>query len=197
MRKGTQQGEQEGMVGDHEQSVQVLGRGGRVIAVAAAPPPLASAATVPAPAVAPVAPPLPSPAATTAAPAAATGTPALPTPAAAVTPPLLSPGVSVTAPAAAGGTGALPSLGVAVSPPRPSPAAAVTPLLSPAATTVSSQTAHAPPSPTEGDAAHGADTTSSCSPITLTLRNCTSRTPRHDRDWTLQGGRLRSGVRHT
>ncbi|CAI7791651.1 unnamed protein product [Closterium sp. NIES-53] len=32
-----------------------------------------------------------------------------------------------------------------------------------------------------------ADTTSSCSPSTLTFRNCTSRTPRHDRDWTLQG----------
>ncbi|CAI5967121.1 unnamed protein product [Closterium sp. NIES-64] len=100
------------------------------------------------------------------APVAASGTPAQPSLGAAGTAPLLSPAVSVTAPDAAGGTPALPSPGAAVTPPLHSPAAAVTPpLLSPAAAaaaagdaataaTVPSQTAHAPPSPTEGNAAH-------------------------------------------
>ncbi|CAI7837203.1 unnamed protein product [Closterium sp. NIES-54] len=74
--------------------VQVLGRAGHAGTVAAAPPPLTSAATVRAPAAAPVAPPLPSPAAAAAAPAAAAiGNPALPSPAAVVTP-LLSPAES-------------------------------------------------------------------------------------------------------
>ncbi|CAI7847601.1 unnamed protein product [Closterium sp. NIES-54] len=214
-----------------------MGRAGCAVAVAAAPPPRASAVTVPPPTAALVAPPLPSPAATTAASAAATktpvllspaasvttpvavgGTPALPSPGAAVTPPLLSPtatapaatlvtppllspAAAATAPATAGGTFALPSPGVAVTPsllspaatatapaaalvtpPLLSPAAAATapaaatmtppllspaatvapPLLSPAAATettpaaaVPSQTTHAPPSPTGGDAAHG------------------------------------------
>ncbi|CAI7931217.1 unnamed protein product, partial [Closterium sp. NIES-54] len=66
---------------------------GRASIVAAAPPPLVSAATVPAPAANTVAPPLPSPAVAAAAPAAATGTPGLPSPTVAVTP-LLSPAVS-------------------------------------------------------------------------------------------------------
>ncbi|CAI7737028.1 unnamed protein product [Closterium sp. NIES-54] len=135
-------------------------------AVAAAPPPLASAATAPARAAAPVAPPLPSPAVAATAPPAATGTPALPSHAAAVTPPLLSPAVSVTALAAAGGTLALLSL--VMTPPLLSPAAAVPPpLQSPAVATetaaaaaaaaaaVPSQTAHTPPSPTGGEAGHG------------------------------------------
>ncbi|CAI7913035.1 unnamed protein product [Closterium sp. NIES-54] len=100
-------------------------------------------ATVPAPAAAPVAP-LPSP-------AAATGTPALPSPNAAVTP-LLYHAVSVTAPAAAGGTPALPSRGAAVTPPPLPPAAAAA---AAAAASVPSQTAHAPPSPSKGDADHG------------------------------------------
>ncbi|CAI7860936.1 unnamed protein product [Closterium sp. NIES-53] len=115
-------GEQEGTVGDHEPSVQVLGPAGHVVTVAAAPPPLASAAMVPAPATAPVAPPLPSPVTAAAVPAAATGTPALPSPTAVVTP-LLSPAVPVTAHAAAGGTPDLPSPGAAVTPPLRSPSA--------------------------------------------------------------------------
>ncbi|CAI7932447.1 unnamed protein product [Closterium sp. NIES-54] len=118
-------GEQEGTVGDREPSVQVLGRAGRAGIVAAAPPPLASAATVPAHAAAPMAPPLPSPIAAAAAPAAVTGTPALPSPVAVMTP-LLSPAVSVTAPAAVGGTPALPSPGAAVTPPLLSPATTAT-----------------------------------------------------------------------
>ncbi|CAI7853203.1 unnamed protein product [Closterium sp. NIES-53] len=104
-RKETGQREQERTVGDHEPSVQVLGHAGRPVAVAAAPPPLASAATVPAPIAASVAPPLPSPAA-------------------AVTP-LPSPAVSVTPPAATGWTSTLPSPGVTGTPPQISPPAAI------------------------------------------------------------------------
>ncbi|CAI6004479.1 unnamed protein product [Closterium sp. NIES-64] len=58
-------------------------------------------------------------------------------------PPLLSP-----ASAAATGTPALPSRVAAVTPPLLSPPAT-------AAAAVPSQTAHAPPSPTGGDTAHG------------------------------------------
>ncbi|CAI7933045.1 unnamed protein product [Closterium sp. NIES-54] len=104
----------EGTAGDHEPIMQVLGRAGRADAVAAAPPPLASATVVPAPTAAPVAPPLPSPAVAAAAPAAAIVTP------------LLSHAVSVTAPAAAGRTPALPTPGAAVTPPLLSPAAIAT-----------------------------------------------------------------------
>ncbi|CAI7868031.1 unnamed protein product [Closterium sp. NIES-53] len=130
-------------VGGQEKVEHVSGEQGRAGAVAAAPPPLASAATVSAPAAAHVAPPLHSPAAAAAAPTAATGTPALPSPAASMTP-LLSPAVSVTAPAATGGTPALPSPGAAMTPPLLSPVATATapatafmtpPLLSPAAAT--------------------------------------------------------------
>ncbi|CAI7909651.1 unnamed protein product [Closterium sp. NIES-54] len=81
--------------------VQVLGPAGRAVAVAAAPPPLASALTVPSLAAAPVAPPLPSSTVATVAPAVATVTPALPSPVAAVPPPLRSPVATVPAPVAA------------------------------------------------------------------------------------------------
>ncbi|CAI7929487.1 unnamed protein product [Closterium sp. NIES-54] len=130
-RKGTGWGEQEGTRGDHEPSVQVLGRAGRAITVAAAPPALASAATVPAPAAAPAAPPLPSPAVAATAPIVATGTPALPSLAAAVvTPPLLSSTATATEPATALVTPALPSSAAAAS--APTAAGWIPALLSPA-----------------------------------------------------------------
>ncbi|CAI7801734.1 unnamed protein product [Closterium sp. NIES-53] len=149
--------------------------------VAPLPSPAAAAA---APAVATGTPALLSSFASVTAHAAAGGTPALPSPGAAVTPPLLSPAATAiapaaalvtppllspaaaaTAPATAGRTPALPS--PVLTPPLLSPAAAMAPpLLSPsvaaetdlaaaAADAVPSQTAHTPPSPTGGEAAHG------------------------------------------
>ncbi|CAI7856602.1 unnamed protein product [Closterium sp. NIES-53] len=113
--------------------------------------------------------PLHSPAAFVTAPAATGGTPALPFPGAAMTPPLLSPAAAATAPAAAVVTPPLLPLAAAMTPPLLSPAAAskialaataigTAPAAAFAATAtaaVPSQTAHAPPSPTGGDAAHG------------------------------------------
>ncbi|CAI7781670.1 unnamed protein product [Closterium sp. NIES-54] len=126
------------------------------LSVAAAPPPLATAAATPAPAADPVAPPLLSPAVAATTPAVAAGTPALPSPATAAnasaaaggTPALLSPAVAATAPAFASGTPALLSpnalaeigagagatalaaAAAAMTPPQLSSGAAVTPLLS-------------------------------------------------------------------
>ncbi|CAI5967539.1 unnamed protein product [Closterium sp. NIES-64] len=62
--------------------------------------------------------------------------------------------VKHTAPAAATRTPALPSRAATVTPPLLSPAAVATAPAA-AAAAVRSQTAHAPPSPTGGDAAHG------------------------------------------
>ncbi|CAI7748117.1 unnamed protein product [Closterium sp. NIES-53] len=141
------------MVGDHEPSVLVLGQAGCAVAVTAAPPPLASAATVPAPPTAPVAPPLHSPAVFVTASATASGNPALPSPGAVVTPPLLSPAATATAHAAALVTPPLLSPAAnataptaeVMTPPLLSPATAVAPLLlSPTAAT---KTAPAPPPP--------------------------------------------------
>ncbi|CAI7863925.1 unnamed protein product [Closterium sp. NIES-53] len=125
--------EQEGTVGDHGPNVHVPGRAG--LSVAAALPPVASAAAAPAPTAAPaapgVAPPLFSPATAATAPAAAV-----------VAPPLRSPASAATATAAAAVTPPLPSSAAAVAPPLPSPAAVATahvaaagapPLLSPSA----------------------------------------------------------------
>ncbi|CAI7880280.1 unnamed protein product [Closterium sp. NIES-54] len=122
-----------GTVGDHGPNVHVPGRAG--LSVAAALPPVASAAAAPAPTAAPaapgVAPPLFSPATAATAPAAAV-----------VAPPLRSPASAATATAAAAVTPPLPSSAAAVAPPLPSPAAVATahvaaagapPLLSPSA----------------------------------------------------------------
>ncbi|CAI7923695.1 unnamed protein product [Closterium sp. NIES-54] len=160
--------QQEETVEDHEPSVLVQSRARR--AVAAAPPPLASAATAPAPAASLVAPPLPSPAAgvilpllsLATAPAAAVGTPALPSPAgtetalgAVAVTPLLSRVAAATAPAAADVTPPLLSPVVAMAPPLPSLDAATEAAPPAAAAGMPSQTAPSPPSPTRGDTAHG------------------------------------------
>ncbi|CAI5520589.1 unnamed protein product [Closterium sp. Naga37s-1] len=92
-----------------------------------------------------------------------------------VNPPLLSPN-ALTGIAAAAATAAAVMSPPLLSPDAPTETAAT------ATATVPSQTTHAPPSPTGGDAAHRTDTTCSSSPSTLTLRNCTSRTPGHDKD---------------
>ncbi|CAI7808467.1 unnamed protein product, partial [Closterium sp. NIES-53] len=148
---------------------------GRAIIVAAAPPPLASAATVPTPA-ADVTPPLLSPDAPTesaAVAAAAAVTPPLLSPdaltetaaaataaATTVTPPLPSPDAPTETPAAATAAGATPPLLSPDTPTKTAAAAVATPpLLSPGAPTetaaavaaaaaVPSQTTPAPPSPT-------------------------------------------------
>ncbi|CAI7883926.1 unnamed protein product [Closterium sp. NIES-53] len=109
---------------------------------------------LPSPAVA-VIPPLLSPAVSATTPAGASGTPALPSPAAAVTRSLLSPPATASAPAAALVTPPLLSPAAAMTPPLRSPAAAIeTAPVAIDAAAVPSQTAHAPLSPTGGDAAH-------------------------------------------